>query len=69
MAGLHGVLTGSTDRGGMKATEAIEEIERIVHEFGDYELQIPDPIERWHYPVDRIEVVPESQAIRFVSDR
>jgi hypothetical protein len=53
----------------MKATEAIEEIERIVHEFGDYELQIPDPIERWHYPVDRIEVVPESQAIRFVSDR
>lgn len=53
----------------MKATEALEEIERIVNEFGNLELQIPDPIERWNYPVDRIEVVPEAQAIRFVSDR
>jgi hypothetical protein len=53
----------------MKATEGIEELERMVHEFGDFELQIPDPIERWYYPVDRVEVEPEAQAIRFVSDR
>jgi hypothetical protein len=52
----------------MKATEALEEIERIVNEFGDYELQLPDPVERWWYPVTRIEVVPEAQAIRVVSD-
>jgi hypothetical protein len=53
----------------MKATEGIEELERAVHEFGDFELQIPDPIARWWYPVDRVEVEPEAQAIRFVSDR
>lgn len=53
----------------MKATEAIEEMERLVSEFGDLELQMPDPVERWFYPVDRIEVAPESQAIRVVSDR
>jgi hypothetical protein len=65
-----GVQPGKvTDRGDMKATEGIEELERLVHEFGDFELQIPDPIELWFYPVDRIEVVPEAQAIRFVSDR
>ena len=52
----------------MKATEGIEQLERIVHEFGDFELQVPDPIERWNYPVDRMEVVVEAQAIRFVSD-
>jgi hypothetical protein len=52
----------------MKATEAIEELERNVNEFGDFELQIPDPVERWWYPVDRIEVVPENQALRLVSD-
>lgn len=52
----------------MKATEALEEIERAVHEFGDFELQIPDPVERWWYPVDRIEVAPEAQALRLVSD-
>jgi hypothetical protein len=52
----------------MKATEGIEELTRIVHEFGDFELQVPDPIERWNYPVDRLEVVPEAQAIRVVTD-
>jgi len=52
----------------MKATECIEELERIVHEWGDLEVQLPDPVERWHYPVDRLEVVPEAQAIRVVSD-
>jgi hypothetical protein len=52
----------------MKATEAIEELTRVVHEFGDFELQVPDPIERWNYPVDRLEVVPEAQAIRAVTD-
>ena len=53
----------------MRATDAIEEIERAVHQYGDFELQIPDPVERWWYPVDRIEVEPEAQAIRMVSDR
>lgn len=53
----------------MKATEGIEELERIVNEFGDLELQLPDPVERWWYTVDRIEVAPESQAIRLVTDR
>lgn len=52
----------------MKATEALETIERLVNEFGDCELQIPDPIERWWYRVDRIEFVSEAQALRMVSD-
>jgi hypothetical protein len=63
------VVRIADDRGGMKATEGIEELERLVHEHGDFELQIPDPVERWYYPVDRIEVEPEAQAMRFVSDR
>jgi hypothetical protein len=50
------------------STQAIEEIERIQHEFGVCELQVPDPVERWWYGVDRIEFDTESQAIRLVSD-
>jgi hypothetical protein len=54
----------------MKATEAIEELERVVNEFGDAELVIPDPIESsWQNPVDRIEFDSDRQAILFVSDR
>lgn len=54
----------------MKATEGIEELERIVAEFGDADLQVPDPIEdAWRNPVDRIEFDSERQAILFVSDR
>lgn len=54
----------------MKATEAIEELERIVNEFGDVELKTPDPVEAtWRNPVDRIEFDSESQSILFVSDR
>ena len=53
----------------MKATEIIEELERSVHEFGDGEVQFPDPVERWWYPVDRIEREPGSNAFRLVSDR
>lgn len=52
----------------MKSTEALEEIERLQNEFGECELQIPDPVERWWYNVDRIEFDPEAQAIRLVSD-
>lgn len=53
----------------MKATEAIEELERHVAEFGDGEIQIPDPLENWWYRVDRIERAPEADnAYRFVSD-
>ena len=40
----------------MKATEAIERLERIVAEFGDADMVMPDPIEAmWRNPVDRIE--------------
>lgn len=52
----------------MKATEAIEELERKVHEFGDGELHIPDPLESWWYPVDRIEFDRSTQTYRAVSD-
>jgi hypothetical protein len=54
----------------MKATEAIEELERLVNEFGDAELQMPDPIQAsWRNPVDRVEFDSERQEILFVSDR
>lgn len=54
----------------MKATEAIEDLERLVYEFGDGELQVPDPLERrWCNPVDRIERHPEGQGYLLVSDR
>jgi hypothetical protein len=52
----------------VKATEGIERLEELVAEFGDFELQMPDPVERWHYPVDRIESSTENQAFRLVSD-
>jgi hypothetical protein len=53
----------------VKATEAIEELERLVNEFGDADLQIPDPIQAsWCNPVDRIEFIAERQAILFVHD-
>ena len=54
----------------LKATEAIEELERLVHEFGDAVLVMPDPIEAtFQNPVDRIEFDTAQQAILFVSDR
>ena len=54
----------------LKATEAIEELERIVNEFGDAELVMPDPVEATYLnPVDRIEFNSERQAIMFVTDR
>jgi hypothetical protein len=52
----------------MKSPELLEEIERLQYEHGPVEVQIPDPVERWCYPVDRVEWVPEAQAIRLVSD-
>lgn len=52
----------------MKSDEAIEAIERLQHEFGVCELQLPDPVERWWYRVDRIEFDSEAQAFRMVSD-
>lgn len=52
----------------VKSTDALEEIERLQNEFGECELQIPDPVERWWYNVDRIEFDAEAQAIRLVSD-
>lgn len=52
------------------ATEAVEELQRIIAEFGDARLEIPDPLEgRWRNPVDRIEFDSERQSILFVSDR
>ena len=52
----------------MKASEIIEALERDVHEFGDGEVQIPDPVERYWYAVDRVEREPGSNAYRLVSD-
>lgn len=54
----------------MDAVQAIEELERIVREFGNAKLKIPDPIEAtWLNDVDRIEFDSERQSILFVSDR
>lgn len=52
----------------MKATELIEDLERLVSEFGDGEVCIPDVIERWRYPVHRVEFESEDQSFRLVSD-
>jgi hypothetical protein len=53
----------------MKATEGIEAMERIVNEFGDADLEMPDQIEgQWRNPVDRIEFDAERQSILLVSD-
>lgn len=53
----------------MKATEILEELERKIHEFGDGEGKLPDPLEaRFWYDVDRVEFDRESQTYRFVSD-
>jgi hypothetical protein len=52
----------------VKATEVIEVLERQVHEFGDGEAQIPDPIERWWYDIDRVEFDQVTQTHRIVSD-
>jgi hypothetical protein len=52
----------------VQSTEALEEIERIQNEFGVCKLQIPDPVERWWYTVDRVEFDAEAQAIRLISD-
>lgn len=52
----------------LKATEMIEELERHVAEFGDGEVQLPDPMENWWYNVDRIERETGSNAYRLVSD-
>lgn len=53
----------------MKATEAIEHLERLVTEFGDAELVTPDQLEdRWRNPVDRMEFDSTTQSILLVSD-
>lgn len=54
----------------VKATEVIEDLERLVAEYGDGDADIPDPLEaKWHYPLDRIEFDREEQKYHFVSDR
>lgn len=53
----------------LKATEAIEELERLVTEFGDAVLVMPDQLEpAYRNPVDRIEFDSERQAILLVHD-
>jgi hypothetical protein len=52
----------------VRATEVIEQLERDVAEFGDGDVQVPDPLESWWYSVDRIEREPGTNAYRFVSD-
>jgi hypothetical protein len=51
------------------SVQALEEIERLQHEFGPARVQIPDPVERWWYDVTRIEFDTEAQAIRLVCDQ
>lgn len=54
----------------LMATAAIEELERIVTEFGNVPLEMPDPLEaQWRNPVDRIEFDSERGTILLVSDR
>lgn len=53
----------------MDSVQVLEEIERLQHEFGKARVQIPDPVERWWYDVDRVEFDTEAQAIRLVCDR
>jgi hypothetical protein len=53
----------------VKATEIIEELERQVAEFGDGECQLPDPLENWWYPVDRVEREPGENVYRLIADR
>lgn len=51
------------------ATEAIEELERRVAEFGDAPLVMPDQLEpAFRNPVHRIEFDSERQAILLVND-
>jgi hypothetical protein len=50
------------------SVRVLEEIERLQNEFGASRVQIPDPVERWWYDIDRIEFDSEAQAIRLVSD-
>lgn len=52
----------------MESTQVIEELERLQNEFGPGKCQIPDPVERWWYDVDRIEFDTVTQTFRFVSD-
>jgi hypothetical protein len=52
----------------VNSLQALEEIERIQNERGVCKLQVPDPVERWWYDVDRVEFDPDAQAIRLVSD-
>lgn len=52
----------------MRATQIIEELTRQVDEFGDGEVQFPDPLEQWWYQVDRIEREPGTNNYRCVSD-
>jgi hypothetical protein len=48
--------------------DLLEELERLQHEFGRGKVQLPDPVERWWYDVDRVEFDTETQSYRFVSD-
>lgn len=53
----------------VRATQAIEELQRIVAEFGDAKLEMPDPLEgRWRNPVHRLEFDSERQSILVVCD-
>lgn len=53
----------------LMATAAIEELERLVTEFGDAPLEMPDPLEaQWRNDVDRIEYDSERSTILMVSD-
>jgi hypothetical protein len=53
----------------MMATEIVEELERLINEFGDGHGQIPDQLEHaWCNNVDRVEFDHVTQTYRFISD-
>ena len=52
----------------MFSDEILEELERLTHEFGRGECQLPDPLEGWWHRIDRIEFDPSTQTYRFVPD-
>lgn len=52
----------------MWSDELIEEIERLHTEFGRARVQVPDPVERWWYDLDRIERDAETNTFRLISD-
>jgi hypothetical protein len=54
----------------VKISEAIDDLSRVLEEYGDQDLKIADTYEAaWRYDVDRLEFEPEHDSVTAVSDR